>query len=278
MTLTQRAFRNVPLTLLSLALLVGGCANPYIRNYQPASSGTRGILSEKTELTDLVGEPRLVSTTDPKADALKMRENGYVLLGRSKFKASPVNEKMALEQARKVGADVVMVSKKYVGTQSETLPMSVWNPGQRVEQTERVVIQEGNQAPKFIDRVVTTTTEGEYHTTYVEQNVEYFDYSASYWAKAKPPVFGVNVRALDDASRTRLGTNKGVQVRVVIKNSPAYDADILRGDILMSFNKVEVRDPDHFFALVDRARGKTVPVLLDRDGQQLKKDVTLRSR
>jgi serine protease Do len=272
---TQR--RAIPspafLFLSAIALFLSGCVNPYIRNYQPAQ--VRDIRSEGTEVLLHAGEPHLVSSTDLKADALKMREKGYVLLGRSKFQASPVDENLALAQAKKIGAEVVMVGHKFVTTKSQTVPMSTWNPGQEVQQTERVIIQDGQKRPKVIERTVTTSTQGEYHTAYVEQNVDYFDYSASYWAKTKAPTFGVNVKPLDDALKSELGSNKGVLVRVVIKDSPAYDADILRGDVLLSLAKVEIRDPDHFFSLVERNRGKTVSVLLYRNGQNLSKDVSI---
>jgi membrane-associated protease RseP (regulator of RpoE activity) len=256
-----------------IAVLASGCVNPYIRNYQPAE--IKNLRFEKTTLLAPSGEPRLVTSEDLKGDALKMRENGYVLLGRSKFQAAPVDEKLALAQARKIGAEVVMVSHKFVQTKSETLPMSTWIPGQEVDQTEHVVVQNGKDQPKVIDHTTTTFTQGEYQTAYVEQSTDYFDYSASFWAKGKAPTFGVNVKALDDQTKSELGTNKGVLVRVVVKDSPAFEADILQGDVLLGFGDTEIRDPDQFFSLVEQNHGKTVSVLLYRNGQNLTKDIPI---
>jgi C-terminal processing protease CtpA/Prc len=257
-----------------LAFATSGCVNPYIRNYEPAMP--KNTRSENvTLLPTPSGQARLVTSQDLKADALKMRENGYILLGRSKFQASPINEKLALDQAQKIGADVVMVAHKFVATKTESLPMSTYIPGQQSEQTENVVIQNGTDKPKVISRTVTTTTQGEYQTNYVEQSTDYYDYSASYWTVAKKPTFGVYVRALDDATKVELGTQKGVQVRVVVKDSPAYEADILEGDVLLSLQNEAIRDPDQFFSLVDKYAGQTVSVLVYRSGQDLSKDVTI---
>lgn len=271
--MTQRSLFRTPLLLAALAWMVSGCVNPYVRAYQPAQF--KNVRSEETVLLPASGEPRLVTSGDMKGDALKMRENGYVLLGRSKFQAAPVNEKKALEQAKKIGAEVVMVSHQFVRTKSETLPMSTWMPGQEVDQNEQVVIQDEHGHAKVINRTTTTFTQGEYQTSYVEQSTDYYDYSATYWALAKAPTFGVYVRSLDDATKKSLGTNKGVWVRVVVKDSPAYESDILRDDVLLSVNDVEIRDPDQFFKLVEKNYGKTVTVLLNRDGQNLTKDVAI---
>jgi C-terminal processing protease CtpA/Prc len=261
------------LTLGCLFALTTGCVNPYVKSFQSADLQNRS--SENLALLPFSGQPQLVTSQDLKADALKMRESGYILLGRSKFQASPINEKLALKQAEKIGAEVVLVNHKFVATKSESLPMSTWIPGQQTDQTEHVVIMDGNQKPKVIERTVTTTTQGEYQTAYVEQSVDYFDYAASFWAKAKAPLFGVNVKALDDQAKSELGTNKGVVVRVVVTDSPAYEADILRNDVLLSLQDEAIRDPDQFFKLVNKYAGQTVSVLIYRSGQNLTKDVTI---
>jgi hypothetical protein len=256
-----------------LIALAGGCANPYMKNY--VSTRETDTDEESLAVLPSSGQPHLVTTQNAKADALNLRENGYILLGRSKFRSSLLDEKDALAQARKIGAEVVMVMHKFVNTTTESLPMSEYIPGQVTQNSEQTVIDDGKGKPKVVERYSTTVTEGEYHTTYVEQSTDYYDYSATYWAKAKPPVFGVHVKALDDATKSELGTNKGVLVRLAVKNSPAYEADILRGDVLLSFGGTEVRDPDQFFTLVKKYEGKKVPVLIYRSGQNLSVDVTL---
>ena len=253
--------------------LSAGCVNQYVKNY--VSAGETDTGSRNPAVLPFSGQPRLVTTQNPKADAFSLRENGYLLLGRSKFRSSTVDENDALAQARKVGAEVVMVEHKFVNTVTQSVPISVYIPGQDVETNEQTVIQNGNSKPRVVDRSTSTITQGEFQTTYVEQNTDYYDYSATYWTKAKPFALGVHVKALDQAMKLELGTNKGVLVRLVVKNSPAYEADLLQGDVLRSLGNEEISDPDQFFALVKKYEGQRVPVLIYRSGQDLTKEVSI---
>jgi hypothetical protein len=205
-----------------------------------------------------------------------MRENGYLLLGKSQFRATQVDEKLSLDQAKKIGAEVVMVHKQFVSRETESVPIAEWMPGQRTDQTDLTVVHQGDKAPKVIVHTTTTEVQGEFKTSYVEQGVDYYDYSATFWARLKPPVFGVNVKELDQAAKDAIGSNKGVQVRIVVKGSPAYDADLLRDDIILRLDGEDVTDPDQFFALVEKHRGKTVPVDIYRSGRLLTIDVAVK--
>ena len=269
--------RSSLLHLASITLLfaLSGCANPYMQNF--TSTLDKRTPDEKARLIPSQGEPKLVTSNDMKADALRLRENGYVLVGRSKFRSPLVDEKQALAQAKKIGAQLVMVAHKFVTTGTESVPVAQWIPGKEVDHTERTVVQHGDSTPTVVDRTTTTVVQGEFQTSYVEQSIDYYDYAATYWDLTRPPVFGVNVKALDQATRAAIGSNKGVLVRVVRKDSPAFNADILRDDVLVSLGGQEIRDPDQFFQLVDQDKGQTLPVVLIRNNQEITVTVTLGS-
>ncbi len=209
----------------------------------------------------------MVTSDDMESDTQRMRENGYLLLGRSQFRGATVNEEQALAQAKTIGAEVVMVSKRFASRETESVPMTEWIPGQRTDQIEQTVILEQDKKPKVVQRTTTTEVQGEFRTTYVDQSVDYYEYGATYWARMKPPRFGVSVKELDPAMRKEIGSNKGVQVRVVQKGSPAYDADLLKDDILLRVNGEDIIDSKGFFSLVNKHKGKNVPVAIYRDGQ-----------
>jgi len=48
----------------------------------------------------------------------------------------------------------------------------------------------------------------------------------------KPPIFGTHIKDLTPEIRQQIGSNKGMLVYAVIKGSPAFEADILKGDVL----------------------------------------------
>src|SRR5262245_12428186 len=93
-------------------LLLCGCVNLYQESFH--SSLDRRNREELSRILPPSAPPKLLTSQDLKADSLRMRENGYLLLGYSKFRSSPVDEKQALDQARKIGAEVALVNHKYV--------------------------------------------------------------------------------------------------------------------------------------------------------------------
>jgi len=263
------------LTLLSMLALVfaSGCTNPYHENY--FSTLEKRNKDELTRILPPSGSPQLVTSNDLKADSIRMRENGYLLVGRATFQSTHIDEKVALDQARQIGAEVVLVNHQYVTSVTQSVPIEQWDPGQQVTHQETTVVQQGDATPTVIQKQSQTTVQGEFHTSFVDQNVDYYKYAATFWAKAKPSILGVLVKPLDEKSKTLVGSNKGVRVRAVVKDSPAFEADILRDDILLSLGDEVIRDPDQFFDLVERNQGKEVSVGLFRAGQDLTVKVKL---
>ena len=260
--------------ILLLLAFIAGCGNPYREHY--LSTLEKRNKDELASILPPSGPPKLVSSNDLIADSLKMREDGYLLIGRSKFRSGPIDEKQALDYAKQAGAEVVLVNHKYVNTVTESVPMGQWVPGQQIDHNETTVIQNGAATPTVIQKQSSTVVQGEFQTVYVEQNTDYYDYAATFWARAKTPIFGVLIKALDDKTKAQIGSNKGVLVRAVVNNSPAFDADILRDDVLMSLEGDAITGPDQFFDLVARNAGKTVPVELNRGGNILTVSVKIR--
>ncbi len=93
--------------LLSILLLLSGCANPFAQYYHDATGGTDVTKSPAVILPS--GEPKLVRGTKPDEDNLRMLEAGYGKLGYSYFKAAGMDDKEALAQARAVHAEIVIV-------------------------------------------------------------------------------------------------------------------------------------------------------------------------
>ncbi len=67
------------------------------------------------------GEPRLVQGTDPKSDNERMLEDGYSPVGYSLFSAGEVDKKQAVEQAKAVHAEVVIVYAAKAGSRNQYL-------------------------------------------------------------------------------------------------------------------------------------------------------------
>lgn len=89
---------------IMLAALASGCAvNPYAQRY----SAIR--LAHAPKPQPATGEPRVVRGTNEGQDSLYMLESGYVPLGYSSAGVGRANERDAIEQAKAVGASVVLI-------------------------------------------------------------------------------------------------------------------------------------------------------------------------
>ena len=84
----------------------------------------------------------------------------------------------------------------------------------------------------------------------------------------KPLSLGVRVRDLSDDLRRKIGSNRGVVVTVVFKGSPAFNADIMRGDIITRINYEVVADRQSFDGILGRYAGQGIVLQTFREGQE----------
>ncbi len=100
-------------------------------------------------------------------------------------------------------------------------------------------------------------------------------YLATYYIKTKAPIFGVYILDLSPEVRQKIGSNNGVIVYVVVKDSPAFLADILKGDIIRKIGDVDIIDVRSFQEVFRHYIGKKVNVLILREGQEINKQIQL---
>jgi C-terminal processing protease CtpA/Prc len=100
------------------------------------------------------------------------------------------------------------------------------------------------------------------------------DYGAVYFVKRKYG-FGALWRDLNDGERQELQSNKGVYVRVVVDNTPAYMADILPGDIIIAVDGESMLNAESATALMRARAGQLIKLSLYRRGARIEKSVQL---
>jgi len=256
----------IMLTLVALS----GCSSAFSKFYHDQTGGANVRQSSVVQAD--VDKPKLYYGVDVKADYIRMSEDGFELIGYSSFNASAQKEKGAIRQARKVHASIVLLYVTYTNTVSGVRPLML--PDNQSSTTSLYGNAYGPGGSTTFSGTAHTTTQGS-QIAYMPYSVNLYDYMATYWVKMKPPIFGVIVEDLSTETRRKIGSNKGQYVIGVIKNSPAFRADILRGDILRKIGDVEVSDRESFIDAITRGAGQTVHVLIYRDGEEIEKDVTL---
>lgn len=258
---------NRILFLLSFVIVLAGCENPYSKCYQDFTGG-KNILQDPKYLISTESPKRINGSSIDKDDKAMM-EDGYLMLGVSSFWASDINQNDALKQAKKIHASTVITYCDYKETVSGVAPMTV--PTTQTSYHSGSVYGSGMSA----NYSGTSTTYGS-RTSYMPYSFNRYDYYASFWTKKKPSRLGVNLQDLTDEIRKKIGSNKGVYVIVVEKGSPAFDSDILSGDVIRRINGQEIIDYKHFHNLLGKTSNSDIELEIFRDGQTIQKKVQLR--
>jgi hypothetical protein len=255
--------------ILFAAVLLSGCANYFSEYYRGMPNGR--LRPEYIASTEPL---KIYSTNDFSRDVKDLLQRGYVVIGQSAFNAgrNKVSEGQLREQAEKVGAQVVLCSSQYTHTVSGAVPLTL--PKTTTSYSTGTATAFGPGGPVTAYGSGTTTTYGT-QTTYMPYSIDRADFQAVYLARAKTRI-GFYAEPLDDGTRRRLGRNAGVRVGVVVEGTPAFDADILPGDVLLSFGGGTVQSVEHYQELLRGFQGNSVELVLDRDGRSITKTVAVR--
>lgn len=258
------------------AFMLAGCASGYKEFYRPMRDVTPESIAA-SRAAPPSGSPIVerVPRVDPKELLDSYMKRGYGLIGTSAFTSGQrVSDQAAIAQANEVGADLVaIIDPAYAGTVTTSVPIST--PTSSTTYYSGTATAYGNGGPVTAYGSGAATTYGT-TTTMMPVSVDRTEYAAWYLVKIKYRL-GVYVRELNQAERAELQSNKGAVIRVVVDGTPAFDADLLPGDIIVEMDGQEITSPEKF-GIVSRTRTKdAIDVSLIRRGQRIKKTVQIKA-
>jgi len=174
-------------------------------------------------------------------DNISMLESGYDMMGSSGFEAGSIAPDLALEHAKSIKADVVLVYSKYASKKSSLS-----------------TLQTIKEAAK---------TTGEIDEDVLKADEEQYKYYASYWAKLPMPLLGLHVIKLKHREKdsNEVIEDDGLKVLAVIKGSSAAKAGLKRGDVLLKIAGVEIQTPAQLSQAVGKNKGKEVKISYERN-------------
>lgn len=260
-------FRSLVLTL-ALGVGVTGCAaNSYTQFYRGAPDG-RTVLNYVASTEPL----QVYSSDNFERDIKSLMRRGYVQIGASSFNsaANSVTERQLREQAEKVNAAVVLVASRNTGTVSGVVPLTLPNNSTTYTNGNATVYGSGGTANVYGS--ATTTTYGT-NTVMMPYTIQRADFDAAYFVKRKHHL-GVGYGLIDSATRTRLQSNAGALIDVLVDGSPAARADILPGDIVLTIDGERVDGPESLNAFVKNKLGQEIVLGIDRNGTSIEKRLT----
>lgn len=214
-------------------------------------------------------EPQVYSTNDFDRDVRILMAKGYFPIGYSAFNGGMEPIENVKAQARNVGALIVLTSQAYTNTHTSTVPLFI--PNNSTTYSSGTVYGYGGSAT-YSGR---STTYGSSVVPITTQQQRY-DQNAVYLVRStKKPRFGIGALDLTPEMRQKLERNTGAVIDIVREDSPAFFANVLPGDILITLNGVEVRNAQHAVELMYGAPKEAgdVPIVVIRNQQT--KDIVL---
>lgn len=225
---------------LLIATKLFAAENPFEKNYKSQNN---------TNLVSLQAKPdtKMFVSNHKDDDNISMLENGFDMMGSSGFVTGEAPADLALQHAKTIKADTVLVYTKFGSAKTVASKIAVIK-----------------EAAKKGGGVVEDKDLKEEPTQY--------DYYASYWAKLPAPLLGVHIIKLvlfaedEEEAAANKKINTGLKILAVIKDSPAAKAGLKRGDTLYKIANVELNKPEELSSAVQKHQGQNVAIEFERAG------------
>lgn len=183
--------------------------------------------------------PKIFAGKDKIKDKQRMEELGFELIGYSDFQAGDIAPEMALPQAKAVQADTVLLYSERVSN----VPPSV-----KIQQ-----LRDAKSGAK----------------TNAGSDVIY-RYFASYWAKLAKPSLGVHVKVPEKEE-----VGQGLQVLVVMEDSPAKAIGLMKDDVLLSIGDLPLSNVADLSKALNQYAGQTVDIVYTRNNMRFDEKISL---
>jgi hypothetical protein len=221
--------------------MASGTGNPYVDSYMPLDRPQVNLQPEPDA-------PRLFRGKDKDRDNNKMLVKGYDMLGFSSFDGKQVAPELALEQGKKLKADIVLVYSR----ESARTPKNVRAQQLRARAKADAASKSGQN----------TTAETQTTETVIEDDGATYNYYAAYWVKLAPPMIGVHVR-----KTAKDAPVQGLHVLAVVEESPAFVAGLQEKDVLLKIGDSRLQDSAALAAVARKYQGQQVEVEYQREGE-----------
>jgi len=256
------------------ALALVGCENGYSKFFVRAAGATPEVIAA-VRIAPPPATPVLErSDQTPRAVSEAYARHGYAVIGYSSFTSGHrVSESDAIKQGQTVGADLVVVmSPKYAGSVTTSIPITT--PTTQTAYTTGTATAYGSNGGSATAYGSATTTTYGSRTTYVPMTINREQFGAIYFVKHKY-IFGASWRDLTNDERQQIQSNSGLYVTSIIDDSPAFKANVLVGDIILTINDQPIGSQEQAMKSFSALKGQTVELSIERGGHVIQKSVPL---
>ena len=259
--------------------------NPFQQFYQDTTQQMPPAIQQR--LIPPSGPPQIETVARAQLDnaVRSMLEHGFIQIGFASFDGPPASREQLMEQAQKVGAQAVTLTGEYARTAEGVRPSLSFQPGQTYTTQERGTVTAstfgaGNPGYGYgtYSGSSTTTTPGSFQTQYTPYQMPIYSQGALFWRKLKPGIFGASGAPIPDELRDKLQRNTGVFISTIVEGSPAFNANVMRGDVIIEFADKPISTFQELNDLLPTLAGQTVKITVLRGGETKVLEVHLNPR
>jgi hypothetical protein len=234
---------------LGAVFLVGCASNPYSEFYRANENSIQNSI--------YLGEVKIIQSNDQNLDINNMLKKGYIIIGSSNFSAYQTNKNIdeLITQAKKIGAEIVLFSSNFIRT--ETLNVTSVMP------TTNVTYIGNTPITSYNSNIVN-----------IPVNKNRNNYVATFLKKSSSRI-GILAQDIPDNERLKRQKNKGSKVMIIVDDSPAFNADILVGDIIEEINGITINNTNTAVEIFKDLDVKQFNLKLERNGMIVNKVITL---
>jgi len=164
------------------------------------------------------------------------------------------DHRLALAQAHALSAALVLIRSPYSHTLTGSIPCTTCSPP--------VVVRDRDSKSD-----VYVTVAGRYQTAYVPYTEVRSDYVALFLGELRPAPLGVFCSDLDTETRRALERNAGGHIDVVIRGSPAFQANVLPGAVVVAIDGQPIETAVGFGRMLQARSAQSVKLGIIRKGQ-----------
>ncbi len=231
------------LMLFGLVVLTG-CQNVFSTFYRPYFNpqSPPPIMAGELQYMQYLGPndtPQVYVSSDMPRDVKIARSKHWTPIGQSSFNGPIGSQAELLRQAKTVGATMVLVTSRFTENRTITTPLFIPNNQTTLYSgttNGQIYGNYGNSATYNSETTGSATT---YGTTVVPITTvqSRFDQSAVYFVRnTRKLKFGIGIVNLTPELRSKYERNTGALVDIVFEDSPAFNANVLPGDVLIEID------------------------------------------
>ena len=260
------------LMFCAIAAVFAGCASGHQRFFKSALAQPHPSLAEYDgyNVAVFTGEPKVYFQQLDDTLGRQLSEDGFVMLGYSSFNGRAEGANSIKAEAKRIGAEVVVAESQYSHTVSGAVPVTTYSP-QTYQSSGTVWGSSGSWATYS-----GTTTGTSRQTAMMPYSVARYDQSASFWTRTvRPRILGAVTTEMSAQDRQKVGANQGVRVIACVRDSPAWQANVLPGDYILAIDAQPVSSVNGLADRLVSLAGQRVSLSIMRGNEHMEIVVVL---